>query len=44
VSNPEGVEKGVKSVTLDGRIVAGPIPVQAAGTTHEVDVVMGALS
>jgi N,N'-diacetylchitobiose phosphorylase len=41
VSNPEGVEKGVKSVTMDGQLVSGPIVPQASGTTHEVAVVMG---
>jgi N,N'-diacetylchitobiose phosphorylase len=44
VSNLEGVEKGVKSVSLDGVQVAGAIPPQAAGSTHEVEVVMGAVS
>jgi N,N'-diacetylchitobiose phosphorylase len=44
VSNPEGVEKGVKSVMLDGRAVEGPIPPQVAGSSHQVEVVMGALS
>jgi N,N'-diacetylchitobiose phosphorylase len=41
VSNPDGVEKGVKSVTLDGQLVTGPIPVQATGSAHQVEVVMG---
>jgi len=41
VSNPDGVQKGVRSVTLDGKPVTGPIPVQAAGTKHEVVVLMG---
>jgi len=41
VSNPKGVESGVSSVTLDGRPVAGAIPPQAAGSVHEVEVVMG---
>ncbi len=41
VSNPEGVEKGVRSVRLDGRVVTGAIPVQLAGSEHTVDVVMG---
>ncbi len=41
VTNPNGVEKGVKSVTLDGRAHAGPIPAQAAGSVHRVEVVMG---
>ena len=42
VSNPDGVEKGVASVTLDGKAVHGNlIPVQPAGTEHDVEVVMG---
>jgi len=41
VTNPNGVEKGVKSVTLDGRPQAGPIPPQSAGSIHRVEVVMG---
>jgi N,N'-diacetylchitobiose phosphorylase len=44
VSNPEGVEKGVRSVSLDGRVVAGAIAVQLAGSEHTVDVLMGAVS
>jgi hypothetical protein len=34
----------VKSVTLDGVRVTGAIPPQAAGSTHRVEVVMGAVS
>ena len=41
VENPDGVMKGVKSVTLNGAMVEGAIPIQAAGTEHEVRVVMG---
>jgi len=41
VSNPDGVEKGVKSVRLDGDLVTGSIPVQVAGSTHDIAVVMG---
>jgi N,N'-diacetylchitobiose phosphorylase len=41
VTNPKGVEKGVKEVALDGRPQRGPIPPQAAGTVHKVEVVMG---
>jgi N,N'-diacetylchitobiose phosphorylase len=41
VENPAGVEKGVKSVDLDGKRVSGPIPAQAQGSSHEVLVVMG---
>ena len=41
VQNPAGVEKGVRSVTLNGRSVKGPIPPQPAGSVHRVAVVMG---
>jgi len=41
VKNPDHVEKGVKSITLNGTAVTGPIPPQKAGSTNEVVVVMG---
>jgi N,N'-diacetylchitobiose phosphorylase len=41
VENPHGVQKGVKSITLDGKPVAGAVPPQKAGSKHEVVVVMG---
>ena len=41
VRNPNGVEKGVQSVTLNGRPIAGPVPFQPAGSTNTVVVVMG---
>ena len=41
VRNPNGVEKGVKSVTLNGRPIDGPIPIQPAGSSNGVVVVMG---
>ncbi len=41
VRNPDGVEKGVRSVSLDGQAVVGAIPPQEHGSTHEVNVVMG---
>jgi N,N'-diacetylchitobiose phosphorylase len=41
VENPGHVEKGVKSVLLNGKPVAGPIPPQPAGSTNAVAVVMG---
>lgn len=40
VTNPDGVMKGVKEVYLDGEKVNG-IPAQAAGSTHQVKVIMG---
>ena len=41
VGNPNGVEKGVKSVMLNGKPVQGAIPAQPAGSVNEVLVVMG---
>ena len=40
--NPENVSKGIKSITLDGvRINGNILPVFEAGSTHEVEVIMG---
>jgi len=42
VDNSAGVEKGVKSVTLDGKPLSGTVlPALSDGRTHEVNVVMG---
>ena len=41
VKNPQGVEKGVKSIMLDGVNVFGPIFPQKSGTIHQVEVLMG---
>jgi N,N'-diacetylchitobiose phosphorylase len=41
VENPSHVQKGVKSVTLNGKPVTGPIPPQPVGSTNAVGVVMG---
>jgi N,N'-diacetylchitobiose phosphorylase len=41
VRNPNGVEKGVASITLNGELVHGPIKPQSAGSVHEVVVTMG---
>jgi N,N'-diacetylchitobiose phosphorylase len=41
VENPDGIQKGVKSITLNGASVTGPIPPQPAGSVNEVVVVMG---
>ena len=40
VTNPNGVEKGVASITLDGKRV-DVLPILPAGTVCEVEVVMG---
>ena len=41
VKNPDGVQKGVKSVTLNGNSTSMPIPAQKAGSVNEVVVTMG---
>ncbi|MCX6120907.1 MAG: hypothetical protein NTX44_04765 [Ignavibacteriales bacterium] len=41
VKNPQGVQRGIKSVTLNGKITSCPIPPQKTGTVHEVVVTMG---
>lgn len=40
VTNPDGVEKGVKELLLNG-VPVEKIPVQAPGTTAEIQVIMG---
>jgi N,N'-diacetylchitobiose phosphorylase len=41
VRNPDGVEKGVRSMVLDGASHTGPIPPQSQGSRHRVEVIMG---
>ncbi|HEX2960544.1 MAG TPA: N,N'-diacetylchitobiose phosphorylase [Ignavibacteriales bacterium] len=41
VLNPDGVEKGVKCISVNGKPIEGPVPVQAPGTENEVEVTMG---
>lgn len=41
VRNPEHVQKGVRTVTLNGRPVQSPIPPQAPGSVNDVLVTMG---
>ena len=42
VSNPSHVNKGIKSVTVDGNAIEGNvIPAFGDGKTHTVEVVMG---
>jgi len=41
VRNPKGVEKGVKSITLNGKPVQGGVPAQPAGSLNKVEVEMG---
>jgi cellobiose phosphorylase len=42
VSNPDHINKGVKSVLVDGNAIEGNIiPAFGDGKTHSVEVVMG---
>ncbi|NOY59346.1 MAG: N,N'-diacetylchitobiose phosphorylase [Calditrichaeota bacterium] len=41
VSNPDGVEKGVKTILLNGEPVGNYVPKQKSGTVNEVEVIMG---
>jgi N,N'-diacetylchitobiose phosphorylase len=41
VKNPAGVQKGVKSIALNGQRVDSNVPLQKAGTVNEVVVEMG---
>jgi N,N'-diacetylchitobiose phosphorylase len=41
VKNPAGVQKGVKSISLNGKKVDGKVPLQTAGTINQIEVVMG---
>jgi cellobiose phosphorylase len=42
ITNPNGVQKGIKSVTVDGKAIEGNVlPVFEKGTMHMVEVVMG---
>jgi cellobiose phosphorylase len=41
--NPEGVEHGIKEITVDGSPIQGNLlPVLSDGKTHAVEVLMGA--
>jgi len=42
VKNPDGVQKGVKKILLDGKELNGNlVPIQPAGKTYQVEVIMG---
>jgi cellobiose phosphorylase len=42
ISNPNGVSKGVASLTVDGKALEGnTIPVSGSGGTYQVEVVLG---
>ncbi len=41
VKNPDKIEKGVKSISLNGKAITGLVPIQSSGSENEVEVVMG---
>lgn len=41
VKNPEGVEKGIKKITLNGEEINLPVPIQKEGSVNTVEVIMG---
>jgi cyclic beta-1,2-glucan synthetase len=41
VNNPDGAQKGVTRISLDGRDVAGAVPLVSDGNRHEIIVTMG---
>ncbi len=41
VNNPDKIEKGVKSVLLNGKEIKGLVPIQPSGSINEVEVIMG---
>ena len=41
VKNPEGIQKGVKCIRVNGQDIEGIIPIQSRGSINEVEVVMG---
>ncbi len=41
VKNPDGVQKGIKSITLNGEKVCNPLKAQNPGTDNSVVVIMG---
>jgi N,N'-diacetylchitobiose phosphorylase len=41
VINPRGVQKGVKSILLNGHLIEGQVPAQKAGSLNEILVEMG---
>ena len=41
VKNPNSIQKGVKSIGLNGQPISGPIPPQPAGSINELVVEMG---
>ncbi len=41
VLNPDKIERGVKSIKLNGKIINGVVPIQPEGTENKIVVIMG---
>jgi len=41
VKNPNKVEKGIRSIKLNGNEIQGPIPIQNEGSINKIEVIMG---
>ena len=41
VKNPDGIERGVKCIRVNGEDIEGIIPIQSSGSINEVEVVLG---
>ncbi len=41
IINPKGVEKGVKSISVNGKIVKEIIPIQKVDSVNEIQIIMG---
>ena len=41
IKNPDGIEKGVKYIRVNGEDIEGIIPFQSSGSINEIEVVMG---
>jgi N,N'-diacetylchitobiose phosphorylase len=41
VKNPDNVEKGVKSITLNGQKTGNPVPIQSEGSVNEIEIELG---
>ena len=41
VKNPSNIQKGVKSIQVNGNPVSGPVPLQEKGSVNKIEVIMG---
>jgi N,N'-diacetylchitobiose phosphorylase len=41
IENPNGVEKGIKSIILNGTDVPNPVPIQEKGSRNSIKIIMG---